>query len=177
MNSILAMKTIGVIGSGTDEHIELANALGSLLAWLGGNLLTGGGRGVMTSVSRAFTRSNRACGLCIGIIPCMPENPSVPKKGYPNRYIELAIFTHLPKSGDEGVHPLSRNHINVLSSTAIVALPGGKGTASEVSLALRYRKPLMVYAPESDLVNAFPRNVERAATIQEIEAFLRAHVD
>src|SRR5262249_33789227 len=157
--------------------IELANALGSLLARLGVNVLTGGGRGVMTSVSRAFTRSNRACGICLGIIPCMPDNPSVPKEGYPNPYIELAIFTHLPKSGDEGFHLLSRNHINVLSSTAIVALPGGKGTASEVSLALRYRKPLIAYAPESELVITFPWDVERAATIEAVEAFLRVHVE
>ena len=177
MRPILATKTIGVMGSGTDEHIGLANELGTLLARLGVNLLTGAGRGVMTSVSRAFTKSKRTRGICIGIVPCVPGDRTVPKEGYPNPYVELAIFTHLPKTADEGTHPLSRNHINVLSSTAVVVLPGGKGTASEVSLALKYEKPLIVYAPEPRLAHSFPKAVRRATTIQEVHDFLRALVD
>lgn len=40
--------TIGVMGSGSVEHRELSEQVGSLLAKLGANLLTGAGGGVMT---------------------------------------------------------------------------------------------------------------------------------
>ena len=166
-------RTVGVMGSGTDEHTKLANEVGALLARLDVNLLTGGGGGVMTSVSRAFTQSARTSGICIGIIPCAPGRPTQPRQGYPNAFVELAIFTHLPKSGDEGTDQLSRNHINVLSSTGIIALPGGKGTASEVSLALKYRKPVIAYAPDERLVAAFPQEVKRVTALKEVEDFLR----
>ena len=168
---------MGVLGSGSDEHPELAQDVGALLARLGVNLLTGAGRGVMTSVSRAFTQAPRTSGICIGIVPGSPEDPARPKEGYPNDFVELPIFTHLPKSGDEGTGALSRNHINVLSSRALIALPGGAGTASEVELAVRYGKPVIVYAPDERLVSAFPAGVPRAATTQEIEEFLRPLLD
>ncbi len=168
---------MGVLGSGSDEHLELAQDVGALLARLGVNLLTGAGGGVMTSVSRAFTRSPRTSGICIGIVPSSPDDPARPKKGYPNDFVELPVFTHLPKSGEEGTGALSRNHINVLSSCALVALPGGAGTASEVELAIRYGKPVIVYAPDERSVSAFPAGVPRAATIQEVEEFLRPLLD
>ena len=61
----LADSTIGVIGSGTEGHDEVASEVGVLLAGLGVNLLTGGGQGVMASVSRAFTQSPRGRGISI----------------------------------------------------------------------------------------------------------------
>jgi uncharacterized protein (TIGR00725 family) len=162
----LAPKTVGVLGSGTEEHADLAREVGALLARLGVNLLTGAGGGVMTAVSRAYTASARTCGICIGIVPCSPEDPARPRAGYPNPYVELPIYTHLPKSGGEGASALSRNHINVLSAAALVALPGGAGTASEIALAVRYGKPVIAYGPEA-------LGVPRARTIREVEAFLR----
>jgi uncharacterized protein (TIGR00725 family) len=174
VTAILASRTVGVLGSGSDEHPELAEKVGALLARLGVNLLTGAGRGVMTSVSRAFTRAPRTSGICIGIVPCSPGDPTRPKKGYPNEFVELPIFTHLPKSGDEGTSALSRNHINVLSSCVLVALPGGAGTASEVELAVRYGKPVVVYSPDK---GAFPADAPRAETIQEVEDFLRPFLE
>ena len=136
MNTVLSEETVGVMGSGTDEYERLAEGVGELLAQLGVNLLTGGGRGVMRSVSRAFTQAERKGGICIGVIPCFSERErGRPKDGYPNEFVELAIYTHLPHSGERGQDDLSRNHINILSCSAIVALPGGPGTASEVTLA------------------------------------------
>jgi len=173
MNPRLAAITIGVMGSGTEEHPELAAGVGGLLARLGVNLLTGAGGGVMTAVSRAFIQSERATGICIGIVPSSPGQPAVPPDGYPNPYVELPIFTHLWKSGTEGTDDASRNHINVLSSAAIVALPGSSGTASEIALAVRYGKPVIVYAPDERLVSAFPQGVRWARTIQDVEDFLR----
>src|SRR5262245_40113532 len=115
----VADRTVAVIGSGTHEHEALARDIGALVAKLGVNLLTGGGGGVMRSVARAFVRAPRERGISIGIIPCSTEHDRAnPKPGYPNAFVELPIYTHLPKSGDEGTDDLSRNHINVLSATA-----------------------------------------------------------
>jgi uncharacterized protein (TIGR00725 family) len=177
MEAILASQTVTVIGSGTDEHDRLAREIGELLARLGVNLLTGGGRGVMTSVSRAFVQTPKSQGICIGIIPCFSESErSRPKDGYPNEYVELAIYTHLPHSGPRGKDDLSRNHINILSSVAVIALPGELGTASEVSLAVDYEKPVIVYSPETTLVENFVPSVARAGTLREVEEFLEGHL-
>ena len=173
MSPRLAAKTVGVIGSGTDEHAELAEAVGTLLARLGVNLLTGAGGGVMRSVSRAYSRSPRDAGICIGIVPCAPGDPARPRHGYPNPFVELPIYTHLPESGAEGTADLSRNHVNVLSSFALVALPGGAGTASEIELAARYGKPIIVYAPDERLARGLPTGARRVSTIREVEDFLR----
>jgi len=149
--------TVAVIGSGLDEHEDLARPVGELLASLGVNLLTGGGGGVMRSVSRAYTRARRERGISIGIIPCRSEaERAIPKDGYPNEFVELAIYTHLPYSGERGQDDLSRNHINILTASAVIALPGSLGTASEVALARRYGKPVIVFS-----------------TIDELERFLR----
>jgi len=65
----LSATTIGVLGSGVDAHEPLADEVGRLLADLEVNLLTGGGHGVMTAVSRAYVGARRGRGICIGIIP------------------------------------------------------------------------------------------------------------
>ena len=178
MGVTLSNRTVGVMGSGTTEHDELARAVGELLAELGVNLLTGGGRGVMRAVSRAFTQCAGERGICIGIIPCLSEiDRGIPKPDYPNEFVELAIYTHLPYSGLQGTHDLSRNHINVLSCAAIIALPGEHGTASEVSLALRYRKPVIAYSPNPALVQHFPEPIRRVGTIDDVEQFLREQLE
>jgi len=177
MSATLAEETVGVLGSGTDEHDELARPIGELLAELGVNLLTGGGRGVMSSVSRAFTQAQRTRGVCIGIIPCLSERErGRPKEGYPNEFVELAIYTHLPHSGERGREDLSRNPINVLSCAALIALPGELGTASEVSLALDYKKPVIAYSPDTRRVQYFPRSIERVITLDGVRQFLRWHL-
>ena len=177
MHPTLSKYTVGVMGSGTFEHDEYARPVGEALADLGVNLLTGGGGGVMTAVSRAFTRAPRRIGMSIGIIPCASESDrGTPKAGYPNEFVELAIYTHLPFSGPQGTHDLSRNHINVLSCAAIVALPGEAGTAAEVSLAIRYHKPVIIYSPNRRLVEHFPHVVPRVDSIEGLREFLRPYV-
>ena len=177
MHPTLSKYTVGVMGSGTFEHDEYARPVGEALADLGANLLTGGGGGVMTAVSRAFTRAPRRRGMSIGIIPCVSESDrGTPKAGYPNEFVELAIYTHLPYSGQQGTHDLSRNHINVLSCAAIVALPGEDGTAAEVSLAIRYRKPVIVYSPIAELVQHFPQAARRVGSVADLRHCLAPYV-
>jgi predicted Rossmann-fold nucleotide-binding protein len=85
--------------------------------------------------------------------------------------VDLAIYTHLPLTGAQGTEPLSRNHINVLSSDALVILPGGWGTRSEAILAVRYGRPAILFGP----VTAFtdhPPELERADTLDRVEEFV-----
>ena len=86
---------VGVMGSGRDRHETLAIPLGKLLASLHVDLLTGGGQGVMAAVSESFFHCPQPRGRVIGIIPCQQGQPSVPKDGYPNQWVETAVLTHL----------------------------------------------------------------------------------
>ena len=105
----------------------------------------------MSAVSQAFAGVEDRIGLVVGVLPgsgaggrAGAEAEGLPPPGYPNPWVELAVRTHLAARGDAGGSPASRNHVNVLSSDVVVALPGGEGTASEVALALRYGRPLVV---------------------------------
>jgi uncharacterized protein (TIGR00725 family) len=173
----LAGFTVGVMGSGRDEHEELATPLGALLAGLQVNLLTGAGKGVMTAVSRAYLDARTGRGISIGIVPAASEDDrSTPRAGYPNPYVELPIRTHLPVSGDDGQSDLSRNHINILSSDAIVALPGRGGTASEAALAIRYEKPIIAFAQTVTQLQDFDGTIPVALDLDTVESFLKANM-
>ncbi|MBD49246.1 MAG: molybdenum cofactor carrier protein [Gemmatimonadetes bacterium] len=162
---------VAVIGSGVDEHDDLAQPLGQWLAGQDVHLLTGGGSGVMEAVSRSFHSVPDRRGLVIGVLP--GEAGRSPE-GYPNPWVEIPIATHLPFSGEQGTEVRSRNHINVLSADAIIVLPGGAGTASEVDLAIKYRKPLAAFAIEPGDLSKLPPDVSVYQTIDEIKAFVTA---
>lgn len=154
------------MGSGRREHADLAEPLGRLLAGMGVHLLTGGGAGVMEAVSRAFAQVADRAGLVIGVLPAGRE-------GYPNRWVEVPIATHLPLSGERGMDPLSRNHINVLSSAAIVTLPGGPGTLSETLLAMRYGRPVAAYLHAGGGLDGLPPDVQVFHRIAGVGDWLR----
>lgn len=167
---------VGVMGSGRVEHGELAEPLGRFLALEGVHLLTGGGGGVMASVSGAFYHVSGRAGLVLGILPGRTgaDGRHAPLPGYPNRWVEIAVVTHLDRRGDAGSDPLSRNHLNVLSSHVIVALPGGAGTRSEVELALRYGRPVVAFLGDSGtIVDLDRRRVEVAADMAHVKRFVR----
>ncbi len=169
---------VGVMGSGQQSHDELAAPLGRWLAGQGFHLLTGGGGGVMASVSRAFADTPGRAGLVIGVLPkSLGENAGEPPPGYPNRWVDVAIRTHLPARGESGADALSRNHINVLSADAVLALPGGAGTLSEVRLALEYGRPVAAHFSNRNLLAGLPDEVPIAPTLDEVEHFLRAQIE
>jgi uncharacterized protein (TIGR00725 family) len=159
---------IGVMGSGTQEHAELAVPLGRWIASRGYDLLTGGGGGVMAAVCRAFAEVPGRAGVSVGILPAGPP------AGYPNPWVDVAVRTHLPQRGAEGAGERSRNHLNVLSPDVLVVLPGGAGTRTEVELAVRYRKPFVAYLGPHSAVDGLRRDdlPEVAATQAEVEAFV-----
>ena len=163
---------IGVMGSGNDTCAELAEPLGRWIAEQGFDLLTGGGGGIMTTVCRGFASVPNRRGVSIGVLPSRPPT------GYPNEWIDIVIQTHLSARGPEGAGAHSRNHINVLSSTAIVILPGKAGTRTEMELALYYRKPVIAYLGETGVIEGMKRNeFPRVAKTQaEVEAFILKEV-
>jgi uncharacterized protein (TIGR00725 family) len=166
------LPVVGVLGSGEAEHRDKAAALGRWLATLPVHLLTGGGSGVMTSVAEAFAAVPGRAGLVVGIIPCSSDNAAVPKRGYPNPFVELAVMTHLPLSGADGTDDRSRNHINVLTSDVLVALPGGEGTASEVALAVRYGRPIAAYLDDRSEIPDLSADVPVFSALVEVQAFV-----
>lgn len=167
---------VSVMGSGTSNHAERASPLGRWLAGRGVHLLTGGGGGVMAAVSKAFYESPGRRGLVIGIVPCQ-EGSVRPKSGYPNQWVEIPIFTHLPLSGTRGTDPLSRNHINVLSSEVIVALPGAAGTATELALALSYERPIVAFLNSTDEIPELPAQVPVRSNFKEVCEFVQSRLE
>ena len=171
---------VGVMGSGSARHAHLAEPLGRALARIGVHLLTGGGAGVRESVSRAFSAVPDREGMVVGILPAgdaRPDqadaDPGTPP-GYPNPWVELAIRTHLDARGDDGSGIRSRNHINILSSDVVIAMPGSSGTASEVELAIRYRRPLILLGDTARAAN-LPASVPTTESVDEaVEFVLRA---
>ena len=94
---------VGVMGSGSEEHRDLAEPLGVWLAREGLHLLNGGGGSVMEAVSRAYHRVHWRRGLVVGILPgVFLDGECRPPEGYPNPSVELPIRTHLPLSGRRG---------------------------------------------------------------------------
>ena len=71
---------------------------------------------------------------------------------------------------------MSRNHINVLSSTVVVALPGAFGTASEVALALRYECPVIAFLDSRDEIPNLPEEVLVEGDLENVKVFVRSRI-
>ncbi len=147
---------IGVMGSGRPllpEAAAVARKLGALIAAQGWVLLTGGrASGVMDACSRG---AKDAGGLVIGVLPDADTTRA-------SSAIDIAICTGL---GD------ARNVVNVLSSTVVVALPGGAGTLSEVALALSAGKPVIALGWDPGVA---ARTVGRIIDVETPEAAVSA---
>lgn len=112
----------------TANDCQNAYQLGQLIADRGWVLLTGGRNvGVMEAANRG-AKAN--CGLTIGILPTAESDRLC-------EAVDLPIFTDLGNA---------RNNINVLSSQVIVACGIGLGTTSEVALALKAHKSVILLA-------------------------------
>jgi uncharacterized protein (TIGR00725 family) len=142
-------KVVLVAGDGANPYREKSTIVGEWLAQAGCHLLTGGGGGVMSAVTETFVESAGRPGLAIGVIPgvASPQGDTLDYRtkgnAYPNRFVEIALFTHLLGDDPEGEN--SRNHINVLSADLVVGLPGASGTHAEIQLAKKYGKPVVLF--------------------------------
>lgn len=167
------LKVVGVIGSNRDEWEEYAAPLGAALGLRGINLLTGGGRGVMTSVSRSFTRVAGREGFSIACVPTKKTEAGdyIFKDGYPNEYTEVSIVSPLgtfnPKSPDD----INRNFINVMSSDLVIALPGRTGTRNEISLCQKFDKPVILHGPAQEWAD-LPGELVREENLDRVLTWL-----
>ena len=118
--------TIGVIGSGDPEkgRDPLAVEVGSLIAENGGVMVCGGLSGIMEAASFGVDQQG---GVTIGILPGSD-------KGEANPFVTYCIPSGL------GV---ARNVLIVRTADALIALPGGHGTMSEIALGLNTGKPVI----------------------------------
>ena len=132
----------------------------------------------MAAVSQAFYDTPNRRGMVMGVLPC-DESLEKPKDGYPNQWVEIPVMTHLPSSGERGTEPMSRNHINVLTSDIIVALPGDAGTGSEVRLAVRYERPIIAFVESEEEIPGLPNSVSISGSLAGVRTFvmtqLRGH--
>ena len=168
------LPVVGVMGSGEHADAPRAERLGRWLAREGVHLLTGGGGGAMEAVGRGFTSEPDRAGLALGILPGRVDGADYrPAPGYPNAHVELAVFSHLPLSGARGTEPMSRNHLNVLSSDVVIALAGSEGTASEVRLALLYGKPVVCWLDDRSEISGLPGDARVVSTLEAVQAFVR----
>lgn len=124
----MARFIVGVMGGGEGASAETcreAYDLGSLIAKEGWILLNGGRpAGVMGASARG---AREAGGITVGILPGKDAREASPD-------VDIPIPTGL---GD------ARNYINILSSRAVIILPGGAGTLSEAALALKNGKTII----------------------------------
>jgi predicted Rossmann-fold nucleotide-binding protein len=164
---------IGVFGQGTAidaERARLAHAVGVMVARLGAHLLTGGGYGVMEAAAAGFVDIADRKGFSIGIIPCKANGPfDQPNRTfdgliYPNSFVEIPVFTPLPSRPGDWRRLPTRNHINILTANAMVALPGNVGTRNELTMAAFYRQ-------EQDR----PADNRRTVLMGPIEEFTAEH--
>lgn len=119
---------VGVMGGCTADEATIVQAteLGRLIAENGWVLLSGGRpNGVMQA---SVTGASRAGGLTVGVL--FDDDESQAAEG-----LDLVLPTGMGAG---------RNIINVLSSDVVVACRGSGGTLSEIALALRFERPVVL---------------------------------
>lgn len=120
---------VGVMGAGdkaTEIDKQNAYEVGKLIAQEKWVLLSGGRNvGVMDEVNKG---AKELGGITIGILPNITNEQT-------SSYVDIPILTGMGSA---------RNSINVLSSDVIIAIGMGAGTASEIALALKAKKHVLL---------------------------------
>ena len=159
-------KIIGVMGGGNadDYTARMAYKLGKAIAENGWILLNGGRRaGVMHASAQG---AKEAGGLTIGILPDRDRSGA-------SEFIDIPIVTGMVDA---------RNLVNVLSSDVVVACRGSAGTISEVALALKNGKRVILL--DFPIQDTFQEYVTRGllssaksveGVISQIRHYLESH--
>lgn len=125
----MARRTVvGVMGGSVADDATLANAreLGRLIAG-GGWVLLSGGRPT-GAMQASITGAHEAGGLTVGVL--FDDDQGQAAEG-----LDIVIPTGMGAA---------RNIINVLASDVVVACRGNGGTLSEIALALRFDRPVVL---------------------------------
>src|SRR5262249_14593132 len=140
----VAARQISVFGAGvpTPRERELASEVGRLLAEAGATLVTGGLGGVMEAASRG---AREAGGTVVAIVPGEDRSAAY-------AYVSVVVPTTLGHARSLGV---------AASGDAGIAIGHGWGTLSEIGLARKLGRPVVVLVgPQLD-------GLEQAATPEE----------
>jgi uncharacterized protein (TIGR00725 family) len=118
---------VGVVGSGTatGKLYEQAREVGRLTAERNGIVVCGGLSGVMEAAARGATEAG---GTAIGILPDEDRRRQ-------NRFLTYSVATGVGQA---------RNLAVVCSGDVVVALGGEYGTLSEIGLARKVGRPVVV---------------------------------
>jgi len=121
----------------TPQQEQVAFLLGKLVAAQGWVLLTGGrDAGVMGAASRGAKEGG---GLTVGILPTADTHGM-------SSSVDIPIVTGMGQA---------RNNINVLTSQIVFACGLGPGSASEVALALKAGKPVILLGGHAEALDFF----------------------
>lgn len=125
----MAKTIIGVMGPGNEpeeKDLQIAYELGKLIGQRSWVLLTGGRNvGVMDAASLGASEKD---GLVVGVLPDKDRSRM-------SLHVDIPIVTGMGSA---------RNNINVLSSDVIIACGTGAGTLSEIMLALKAGKDVIL---------------------------------
>jgi uncharacterized protein (TIGR00725 family) len=118
---------VAVVGSGvaTDELYEKAREVGRLIAERGATVVCGGLSGVMEAAARGATEAG---GMVIGILPDEDRRRQ-------NGYLTYSVATGVGQA---------RNLAVVCSGDVVIAVGGEYGTLSEIGLARKVGRPVVV---------------------------------
>jgi uncharacterized protein (TIGR00725 family) len=126
----LTRTLIAVIGDADEKQsqhlIQLAEQVGEEIGKAGAVLICGGLGGVMKAAAKGAKRYG---AVTVGILPFVTRAQA-------NRFIDIVIPT--------GMGWGMKDSILVRSAHALIALGGGCGTLSEITLAYMHQKPLIV---------------------------------
>lgn len=155
---------VGVMGpsEGAEASAEAAaRQMGRLIAEQGWVLLTGArDAGVMRAANAGAKEVPGS--LTVGLLPDSRARPS------PD--VDVVIVTDLGNA---------RNNLNVLSSDVVVAVGrGGPGTVSEIALALKAGKPVLLLGADRLSVEFFQQvSAGRMLALETAEAVIAAILD
>ena len=118
---------VAIVGSGipTDELYEKALTVGRLVAERGATVVCGGLSGVMEAAARG---ASEAGGTAIGILPDEDRERA-------NPYLTYSVATGAGQA---------RNLAVVCSGDVVIAVGGEYGTLSEIGLARKVGRPVVV---------------------------------
>jgi uncharacterized protein (TIGR00725 family) len=118
---------VAVVGSGTatGDLYEEAKEVGRLVAERGGTVVCGGLSGVMEAAARG---ASEAGGTAIGILPDEDRRRQ-------NEYLAYSVATGTGQA---------RNLAVVCSGDVVIAIGGEYGTLSEIGLARKVGRPVVV---------------------------------
>ncbi len=144
---------IGICGSSEVDRKAAARAekVGRLVAENGWALVCGGLGGVMEAACRG---AKDAGGLTVGILPGASSLEA-------NPYVDVPVVTGVGHA---------RNLFIVYTAGAVIALPGGAGTMSEVALSLKTETPVVGFDAWGDIEGVIAVSSPEEAVEKAIKA-------